>query len=85
VNCRGAHACSVLVSAFCRNDLSETWDPKTDMAGKTKREGYPFGKVHERLETFASTPEACAPQNSNRDVVEVPCRFALNLTDVTRF
>jgi len=55
------------------------------MAGKTKREGYPFGKVHERLETFASTPEACAPQNSNRDVVEVPCRFALNLTDVTRF
>jgi hypothetical protein len=52
----------VLVSAFCRNDLSETWDSKMDIAGKTKREGYPFGKVRERLETFASTPEACAPR-----------------------
>ena len=55
------------------------------MAGKTKREGYPFGKVHERLEKFASTPEACAPQNSNRDVVEVLHPFGLTDPDVTRF
>jgi len=42
-------------------------------------------EVRDREDALASTRGACAPRNSQRDLVEVPCWFALNLTDVTRF
>ena len=50
----GAHAFRVLVAAFRRNGLS----PRLcfHVGCSLQR------KVRERLETFASTPEACAPQ-----------------------
>jgi len=48
----GAHAFRVLVAAFRRNGLS----PRLSLGYSLQR------KVCERLETFASTPEACAPR-----------------------
>src|SRR5215813_4260268 len=38
-----------------------------------------------RRDAETSTPEACAPQNAVRDLVEVRCCFALNLSNVTGF
>jgi len=42
-------------------------------------------EVRDRENALASTRDACAPRNSQRDLVEVPCCFALSLGDVARF
>ena len=42
-------------------------------------------KVRDREDAFASTRAACAPRNSQRDLVEVLHPFGLTDPDVTRF
>jgi hypothetical protein len=43
-------------------------------------------KVRDREDALASTPEACAPRNSLRDVVELLYSIGLtDLSDVTGF
>jgi len=51
----GAHACGVLVAAFCRNELSLL------LAEFALGQQY---KSSRRQNAIASTPQACAPQKA---------------------